>query len=283
MKFYTLLKIATNAATDDSIAVGAICFDGERLHTYISDTQKKIASKLLSSTDVDLNFILTQVYKKVTQINTSESDIDLFSGNKQKYSQPNFYNYLSRYSNGVLQFSDPNILATEIVDVDKLFKYLFKRDFDLSHTISGTAEHSFRRDIVERKLIQRVSEKVHTDYKFDKTIFDNLYFNYELDCIGKNGSLVGAKSYDFNKSYSTIDKDISHYFTLISSLSRRYKVDNKKNNFYLITEEPTKSDKKNKELFDTLVKNPIIKVLHPEESDLVAEKIEEKKATLFLD
>lgn len=104
-----------------------------------------------------------------------------------------------------------------------------------------------------------------------------------MDCIGLNGSFIGAKSLSFDKSLQVLDKDISHYFTLLSSLTNKYNKSLKDNNFYLISEEPEKVDSKEHKLWESVSYNSLISVIHPEESNKVADLIIEKKATKFLD
>ncbi|MGJ8685590.1 MAG: hypothetical protein ACSHWW_13245, partial [Nonlabens sp.] len=111
----------------------------------------------------------------------------------------------------------------------------------------------------------------------------SIYFPYEMDCIGLNGSLIGAKSLSFDQSLSVIDKNISHYFTLISSLTSKYNKSLKDNNFYLISDEPNEVGSKEHKLWESVRYNELISVINPEESNKVAELILDKKATKFLD
>ena len=95
-------------------------------------------------------------------------------------------------------------------------------------------------------------------------------------------SLIGAKSLSFDKSLQVLDKDISHYFTLISSLTSKYNKSLKDNNFYLISEEPDNVGTKEHKLWESVRYNELISVIDPEESDKVADLIIKKKASKFL-
>jgi hydroxymethylpyrimidine pyrophosphatase-like HAD family hydrolase len=103
-----------------------------------------------------------------------------------------------------------------------------------------------------------------------------------MDCIGKNGALIGAKSLGFDKSKTTLDKDVSHYFTLISILSNQYNMQLKDNSFYLIAREPSDIDSDNHKIWESVNNNNFISVIDPEQSDEVADKIIQKEATLFI-
>nr|WP_299417469.1 hypothetical protein [uncultured Emticicia sp.] len=110
----------------------------------------------------------------------------------------------------------------------------------------------------------------------------SIYFQYELDCIGLNGVLIGAKSISFERSNVILDKDLSHYITLISLLSSTYNKDIKKNNFYLISEEPTVIKSQEHNTWEGAIKNPLFKVIHPNEINIISEKVIETQAHKFL-
>jgi hypothetical protein len=104
-----------------------------------------------------------------------------------------------------------------------------------------------------------------------------------MDCIGLNGSLIGAKSMSFEKSKTTLDKNLSHYFTLISMLSSKYNKSLKDNKFYLITEEPSVIDSEEHIVWESIIKNELVTLIHPEQSNIVADLVFEKNAGKFLD
>lgn len=281
--FYSILKLSPNIATDDSVAIGMLLFDGEKFRYYFSDKKKRLANNLLDDKNVNLNFIVNQVIEKCNSINSDKEELKFFY-KFDKLSDISYFDYLSNYSNGLIQFSKPKALYDEVNDVafEKLIDFFFNESVHKSHIIKDD-EFVISRDIIERKLINKVERKVHTHYKFSPEVFPAIYFPYEMDCIGKNGSLVGAKSLSFDKSLQLIDKDISHYITLISSLTRKYNKSLNDNNFYLIAEEPTEIGSKEHKLWESVRFNKLISVIHPEESNKVADKIIEKKAAKFLE
>lgn len=281
--FYSILKLSPNIATEDSVAIGMLLFDGEKFRYYFSDKKKRLANNLIDDKNVNLNFIVNQVIEKCNSINSDNEDLKFFY-KFDKLSDISYFDYLSNYSNGLIQFSKPKALYDEVNDVafEKLIDFFFNESVNKSLIIKEDG-FAISRDIIERKLINKVERKVHTHYKFSPEVFPAIYFPYEMDCIGKNGSLVGAKSLSFDKSLQLIDKDISHYITLISSLTRKYNKSLNDNNFYLIAEEPTEIGSKEHKLWESVRFNKLISVIHPEESNKVADKIIEKKAAKFLE
>lgn len=281
--FYSILKLSPNIATEDSVAIGILLFDGKKFRTFFSDKKKRLANNLLDDKNVNLNFIVNQIIEKCNAVNSDKEELKLFY-KFDKLSEISYFDYLSNYSNGIIQFSKPKPLYEVMNDIafEKLINFLFNESLYKNYLVASS-ELSLYRNVVERKLINKVDKKVHTHYKFKPEVFPSIYFSYEMDCIGLNGSLIGAKSLPFDKSAQSLDKDISHYFTLISSLTSKYNKSLKDNNFYLISEEPEKIGSKEHKLWESVRYNELISVIHPEESNKVADLILEKKATKFLE
>lgn len=281
--FYSILKLSPNIATEDSVAIGMLLFDGKKFRTYFSDKKKRLANNLLDDKNVNVNFIVNQIIEKCNTVNSDKEELKLFY-KFDKLSEISYFDYLSNYSNGIIQFSKPKPLYEEMNDIafEKLINFLFNEPLYRNYLVASS-ELSLYPNVVERKLINKVDKKVHTHYRFKPEVFPSIYFSYEMDCIGLNGSLIGAKSLPFDKSAQSLDKNISHYFTLISSLTSKYNKSLKDNNFYLISEEPEKIGSKEHKLWESVRYNELISVIHPEESNIVADKIIEKKAAKFLE
>lgn len=279
--FYSILKLSPNIATEDSIAIGLLLFDGRNFKTYFSSSKKRLANKLLDDKNLNLEFIIEQIIKKCDELNKDKEDSQLFH-KSERFHDISYFDYLSKYSNGIIQLSKPNVLYNKVDEneFNKLIEFLFNEPVSALSPVSNAFNRS--REIIEKKLINKVQNKVHTNYRFTPELFPSIYFNYNMDCIGLNGSLVGAKSLFFDKSIQTLDKNISHYFTLISSLSSKFNKSLQDNSFYLISEEPKDVDSKEHKLWESIKLNEIIKVIDPEESGQVVDAIMDKDAAKFL-
>ncbi|ALO13878.1 hypothetical protein L21SP5_00198 [Salinivirga cyanobacteriivorans] len=137
-------------------------------------------------------------------------------------------------------------------------------------------------EIINKKLIERVKDKVHTNIRFTDKVIPSLYFNYEMECIGLNGVFTGAKSINFNQTEQTIQKEVSHYYALSTMLENQHGKYGKQNNFYLISDEPDGIGTKEHQFWVKLKKGKKFKLIHSEEADIVAQKIEETNARTFL-
>lgn len=278
--FYSIVRISTNIATSDTLAIGVILFNGDEFRYYFSAKKKNTAARLLKS-NVNIDFLIKQISSKCEEFNKDKGE-DKLIYKYDNFHQASYFEYLSRYSNGLLQFSKPIIINENVFDDIKfagLIGYLFDE-----HLFSEVVEvkRSHEEYAIETKLIDKVRDKVHTHYKFSTANLPSIYFPFEMDCIGKNGALIGAKYIDFGKTIHALDTNVSHYFTLISNLSLTYNKDLAKNHFYLLADEPTQIESKEHQLWETLKNNKVIDVISPEESDKVAELIFDKNATVFL-
>ena len=98
-----------------------------------------------------------------------------------------------------------------------------------------------------------------------------------------NGVITAAKSIDFNRNENTIDRNISHYFQISTLLAKNYCKDKFDNNFYLIVDEPEITNSKAHQIWTKLKKQKQFELIHSEEAEKVANKIDETKAHKFLD
>lgn len=279
MKFYyTILKISPNTASGDAVSIGLLAFDKKQAIILFSESRKLLAKKLIAPDLVD--FFCKQLILKVKELNKiHKKQLESLFNNEFVF-ETSYVDYLSNYSNGLLQLSKSNVFLNSLSESN--FNLLFETVIDklefkpaIKHKITNIDQ------IVTEKLINRVKDKVHTNIRLDNTVIPNLYFNYDLDCIGKNGVFVGAKTMDFSNKKATLDNTISHYSSLIAFLSADYKKNISENNFYLIAEEPKQTNTPEYEIWDAIQQNPLFKVINPEQSDLIAEKIEQSKATKF--
>jgi hypothetical protein len=280
--FYSLIQISPNVAVGDRLSVGLVFFDGEQFQIYISQQKRKIAERLINDKNVNIKSILDQFSRKCIELN-KELKLDQLFDTIPQWTNSSYFSYLSSYSNGLIQFSEPKVYISSNQE-DEFLKLasMLLNEHDQQSIISTTEiSHSMR--TIEEKLINRVNNKVHTHYRFESARYPSIHFNYNMDCIGMNGSLVGAKSFEFDQSEQTLKSKMSNYYALILILSLQHHKNIEENNFYLLSREPSLVDSLEHKLWENAVKNNLIQVLDPEESFKVAEIIEENQAHKFLD
>lgn len=281
--FYSIIKIAPNTMTDDSLSIGLLAWDGSKYWLQFSEEKKSGVKRLIHQNSEVVDFAVKQITQQINKLNK-----DITKGKQELFPltdllSSDYFSYLNSYSNGLLRFSKPSFL-NETINKENFLK-LFVMFIDqnvINDTISKQKSDKKFLTIIKERLINKVSGKIHTEIKIDNKILPSLYFPYEMDCLGMNGVLVGAKSIPFEQSYETIDKNISHYITLISLLSGKYNKDIKKNNFFLIADEPSQIKSHEHKIWESFINNPLFKVIDAEQVETVTDIVESTKASKFL-
>lgn len=282
--FYSIIKLAPNTSSGDSISVGLLLCHNNKYFLRFSHHKINVVRKLIDDNTDVIDFIVKQISQHIDSLNKEsvKSEGELFPIKTLLTSE--YFHYLNVYCNGILQFSKPSLINDDITDEKflKLFKLYVDSFVESESKIKVNPNEKFLK-VINKKLIKRVENKIHTNCTINQSILPTMYFQYDMACIGKNGAFVGAKALPFNKSNSTLDKDISHYIALISLLSSAYKMDIKKNHFYLIADEPLEINSPEHKTWDHIQKNPLFKILHSDESQKVAEIVERTKAGKFFE
>ncbi len=281
--FYTIIKIAPNSLAGDSLSIGLLLRDGNRFWLHFSAEKKSLAKQLLDGKGDIVDFVVKQIEQKVNEVNErlNNPQNELFQLDNLLTSDR--FNHLSVYCNGILRFTEPSYL-NDIINEEKfvkLFKLLVDRTYLKEKPEVDPKETKFR-SIIETKLIKRVHNKVHTNLELTPERLPGLFFNFNIDCLGLNGAFIGAKSIPFYKKNEVIDKELSHYFSLIFTLNLMYPDRKAGDKFYIIGDEPSDVNSKEHRTWENIKNNRAVSLLYAEQADVVAEEIEEKNATQFL-
>jgi hypothetical protein len=281
--FYSIIRVSPNNVAGDHVAIGIVLFDSEKIRYYFSAKKRKIASRLIEDKSLDLNFIVKQFIQRFEEINKEQKNLQLFS-KYNKISGVSYFDYLNRYSQGLVGFSSPYLVNDRITDekFEKIIELVFNEPSAVQGNLTETKNYEAEEKVYEQ-LILPLQEKVHTNYKFSRTNLPSIYFSFEMDCIGLNGSLIGAKHLSFDKSQQTLDRNLGHYFTLLSTLTNNYNKNLKENDFFLISDEPSDIKSIEHQVWESVNSNELIKVIPSEKAGDVAMLIFEKGAHKFLE
>lgn len=278
--FYTILKLSPNTIAGDSLSIGLLVCRGNEYWLRISETKKNVVKKLLGDKAKSVDFVLKQLENYLKQLKCQSKKEQLFA--LESFITIEYIDYLNVYSNGLLQFSKASILDDNF-DNNKFLK-LYSLLVDKENNFEVAQLKQVNSNLVERvqnNLIKKVENKIHTEITLNNSILRSLYFNFEMDCIGLNGSFVGAKSFPLENSLQTLEKNISHYVTLIAFLSQQYQKDLNKNKFFLITDEPEKNTQEHK-FWEEMKDVPSFEMIASDEVEKVAEVVENTGAKTFL-
>lgn len=279
--FYSLIKVSPNPAAGDTITIGILVAGKSRIYIKISDNKLSFLKKILSDNIAIIDYVIKEIKLKVYEANnTIETNKNVLFESKHMFSIE-YFDYLNRYSNNLLQFGKPISLYDNVSDdnVNKLFSLLVDSEMESEITSYIFQENTFIEKI-QNKLISRVQNRVHTNYLFDDKLFPGLFFRVQMDCIGLNGVFTGAKSLIFNKGIHTLGTHVSEYITLIAEIEKKYNKETG-NNFYLIADEPAKNTHEYN-FWQKIRELKKIKLITSDETEEIAEKIEKSDSKKFL-
>lgn len=283
--FYSLIKISPNSFTEDAIVLGMILSDGGHIHFKCSELKKRVIKSLLKEDSKMIDLIIKELGATIQKTNDQKKKAkgDIFDLNHLL--SEDYFQYLSKYSNGILSFTQPKAVL-DVVNQEKfnqLFRLFVDQAEDVPKAKSKEKEVQFYNRI-NKKLIQRVEKKVHTNIELDSTFAPTLLSVFKIDCIGKNGSFIGAKTLPLTKSIATLHKDLNTYISVIAHLRNYEGVKEEGNQFYLISDEPKSKKTDEFRIYKHLKESEsIFKLISSNESDEVAEQIESKNAKRFLE
>lgn len=282
--YYSIIKVVSNVLSNDSIAIGLVLSNDKEFIIQFSPSKIRIAKSLMGKNKKMLDHFIKQIEHQIEEVNQYYQ-----LESKNLFETPNiinakYFNYLHRYSNNTIQFSDPQYIKEDVSQkaYQKLFELLIDQ-FPLENKeIIIDEKWELSQGNIRSKLIDRVRDKVHTEFKFSSQQLPNLYFNFLMDCIGKNGVFTGAKSINFNQSESTIQKELSNYFAFTDILTRKFDKYKEDNFFYLISDEPDSINSKEHRLWEKVIKLNNFTNIHSKEVNIIANKIEELQSATFI-
>ena len=283
---YSLIKIVPNEMSGDSLTIGIILSSPDGVRLKISKTKKVFAKSIVNIDGSLIDFIEREIISKVKEQNKIllSSKNSLFENSTFLSSE--YFQYLAKYSNGLLKFTEPSFIADN-VDDSKFLK-LFSLFVDNSLETGTKKDDSIKKygkefyNKVNTNLIEKVKDKVHTRESISRKVVPTLSNPFEMDCIGQNGVLIGAKSLPFIQSKETIYKSINTYISVIAHLSATYQQSLENNKFFLIADQPAKSSPTFNLWNDLYEHDNIVKVISSDDSGEVAELIEKSGASKFI-
>lgn len=285
--FYTLLRVVPNPASGEAVVVGLVLFDGTRHAMQVSTLKLRLAVWLAKQAETTIRYAVRQIEARV-EADTALRRQALLTGNLPDSSQlmnRADWEYLARYSNGMLRVDSlMNVALFSGEDITMVFNQLYASLVDSNEPLKSNRVKPLVKSSI-RTLIQRVKSQVHTNIKLTPKLLPDLFFNLNLDCVGMNGSLIGAHSLPIDQlGIDTLQQHFSECRFAIKSLSEHYKPHKPQLNIlYILADEPDEQVEPDKHKFWRAIQGePMLKVLPTDEAEQVADQIERTGARMFL-
>ncbi len=280
--YYSLIKISPNPSAGDLITIGLLLKSENKVFLKFSENKIRIAQRLLGLEENLISF-----FKKKLESNVDLLNEDLRNKTNKLFDFTSIINseylsHLSNISNNLIQFSDPSFIATAFDEKQFLKFYcnmVDNSEEDLEITLSFVNNKLDRN--VKEKIITRLENRVHTNININKRILPSLNFSINIDCLGKNGSIIAAKAINLDATPRTIETNIMRYDVALTKINEKYG-----NNGYeaiIIADEPIQKESENYNIWEILNKKETFIIYNSDNVENVAELVESKNAHKFLD
>lgn len=264
---YSILYVALNTALDERVSIGVLLSDSEH-DIFKYSSEKLLALKSLMDPE---RYSLMKNYLKALEDNVNFNTADLSEAKpfNREWINESYISYLSRYSNNLIQFSEPRS-----IDIEFGFEN-FKRIFEkYVYAYEARAENTQETHIyvkVKEKLYPKISDRVNLDIVLDASHFENLFAPIEVNFIGINGMAVAGQAIDFSKRHYNLENDVARFVSLTKAIELG---ERKNGQYFVLGREPENTSHKNHLLWEQIRDSDFLEFVDIDEIGIVEDYIE---------
>lgn len=273
---YSIVSISLNTALNEKVSIGLLLSSGKKsMFKYSSD--KLLAIKGLVSSD-NISFVRDYLKSLEKDINKVVEPLELFENTPLKsdwVSEP-YINYLSKYSNILIQFSEPKIIDIEFTPDN--FKRIFEK-YIYSYSLETevvNSESVFTK--VKNQLYPKIDIHVNLDKSLDSTHFENLFAPIEVNFIGNNGIPVVGQAIDFEKKHYNLENDVARLVSLTKAIELKVR---KKGQYFILGQEPKIEEVENHSLWKQIRDSDFLEFVDIDEVEIVEQYIKENNVSPY--
>lgn len=273
--FLSPIYINLSDLTDERLCIALMAVSNEDIKFDFSEKKLKTATSFLPNNLFNsINRSLKTMKKELAK--ASSEELVMF---KKKTFKAEYFDYLSKYSHGIISFSEPRPIAQN-VDKDTYKKY-FEMFVGDCLTMPKKKVKTFR-SIVNSYIKKEPFKKVDTHFDITpKMVNDSIFVSHKLDFIGKNGSIYAGKSIDFNIDPKDVESRTFIYNNLVKGLKSIESRTKLKSGKYELFFNPPES-KEGKAILDKARKhNMEFRLRELEDLDKVADTLENGNYSKF--
>lgn len=226
---FSILYAVIRPEIQERIAVGILLVDNSKVCFSFSKTKINALRELMPQHNYSyLKELLSNIKNSIDQQNFDDNK---FFGIEQEIKKPfslGYLEYVSRYSNNILNFSAPKVIDMAASEI--LYDNLFKKYID-ENPVSREAKTN-RLDSLKLTFFPRIESYFNIDKEVSSNEIEKLILPLKIDLIGKNDIPVFAQVIDLERSFYHIKGDLG----VISLLNECFT----KSKAFIITQEPNK-------------------------------------------
>lgn len=266
---YSILYVTLNTALNEKVSIGLLMSDG-KYDRFRFSADKLLALKGIIEPE-RYNLVKGYLKSLESDINVAGDEKVVFENKalKNNWVNEGYISYLSRYSNNLIQFSEPKTI--DILFSPENYKRIYEKYI---YAFDQKIEEVFVESIftkVKQELYPKITNRVNLDFALDSSHFENLFAPIEVNFIGINGMPVAGQTIDFDKKHHFLENDIARFVSLTKAIELEGK---EKGKYFVLGHEPDKKDDKNHLLWEQIKDSKFLEFVDVDDVDRVEEYIE---------
>lgn len=204
--FFSIISIQTNSFSLEKVVVGVLAITENEIFFEYSKNKLQLLDKLAPSHQGIGQFakkVLQQIKNKVAEANgVHQEDQQKLSHYKSIFSKE-YIDYLSKYSNGILAFSTPELVPIEFTQA-KYETYFYNF---VGEAIPGKTKKeniTFAKKIKPAFEKEGLDDKADLKFAFDPFTFSGILKETQIPLITKNGAITAIQTVDFSLGEQTV-------------------------------------------------------------------------------
>ncbi|MEO8794269.1 MAG: hypothetical protein ABI390_02320 [Daejeonella sp.] len=278
--WYSIIYSHPNAYSAEQIACGLLVVNPTGILFEYDEEKLDIVSKL-SLIDIKAHlkqsfYNLKLTVKKLNEEN-QKAEVQFFMEPKLLFQQ-SYGNYLHKYSHGIIQYSEPNPVASEVSK--EKFNILFEKFIGPKKKDKGTFNKNLFHNSFKKKLANpSLKAKVDIDLKLTPQKLEGIYTETNVRLIGKNGVITAVNDLDFTVSTETLGTHLNEWDVLVNALNT-FSAEKKwkKGEYHIVFNKP-KAKSIQEKIFNNIIesKKGMYHLTSFDEVDSIIEKIEKNE------
>tara|TARA_R100000935_G_scaffold15037_2_gene29863 strand:- start:23 stop:883 length:861 start_codon:yes stop_codon:yes gene_type:complete len=277
--FFSIIYLPFKPDLQEKISVGLVMSNGEKTIFKVSDKKLQIVKNLISNQRYNLvKSYLNNISEEVaSKSNDFTLDIDFKTINN--WLNESYFNYLNRYSNNLVIYSEPRNIDLEINSEN--FKTIFQKlIFDFNEEVDLIKIENILTK-VKTKLYSKIEDRVNLNVTLKSSDFKELLTPVDVNFIGKNGKVVAGQTIDFVKRLYNLEHDLTSFISLTKAVDYPNKY---KGKYFLVGQEPDKKEHpKNHKTWRHVRDSHLVEYVDLEETEKIQEYIFSKDVTPFFE
>lgn len=279
--YYSILYTPIRQSFRENLSIALLLHNGNESHFRYSKEKLNIIKKLIPSAPFSmLQSYLKSIEKEIGNLSADITNKLKFRDTEtDEYLSASYFSYLSKYSNNLLAFSEPQAIDLEINEklFDKLFEKMVFENSKFEIALLREDVHSK----IRMDLYPKIQNRVNIEKKLTTSEFPDLFASVKVDFIGKNEIPVVGQSFDFTKRHNTLENEVARLVGLTKAIELNGERNGK---YYVIGNEPSKkSDPHQHRIWKSIHTSNYLDFVPFKELNKIEEYIEEHQVEKYFE